>query len=371
MSWFAGAQVAGLIKLILQGLEGKISPFFSSLAANELYLIAILMQWMGLYWFVIRKPMRSTWQWFVIALSLVLYSCLFPFKVPYIANLINLPFVVICASSAWMLWKCAKEPFKGIARIAAGVALLQMVVAGYRAILTNLRYIHPMETVNAHADSSWLYSLAAAAFLSACMSMCVLWFLFTELQRELAVQARTDPLTGALNRRSMEEAAVRETARSLRSGCALSMIVLDIDNFKHLNDTRGHAAGDCALETLVCRIKATLRHQDLLARTGGEEFAILLPDTAEPAAMAIAERVREVIADMEIHFETEPIKMTICAGVAQLDTTAGWEAMMRNADTAMYEAKRHGRNRVTSISPRCLKLEAAAAIQKVKPAQVA
>jgi diguanylate cyclase (GGDEF)-like protein len=348
MLWFAGAQLVGLAKLILQGLEGKVPAFLGTLTANELYLISFLMQWMGLHWFVVRKPLRSKWSWIAVGFLLVCYTGAYAFRMPYIANLINVPFVVVCGVSAWMLWTHAKEPFTAVARVAAAVVAMQMVVAAYRAVLTNMHYIHPRETVNAHTDPAWLYSLAVASFLAACMSMCEMWFLVTELQGELALRARTDPLTGALNRRSMEEAALRETARSLRYGNALSMIVLDIDNFKRLNDTLGHAAGDCALQAMVRRLNCMLRQQDSLARMGGEEFAILLPDTSCSAAVTIAERVRQGIADLDIRFDTDLIRMTICAGVAQFDPACNWEEMMRRADGAMYAAKRRGRNCVSA-----------------------
>jgi diguanylate cyclase (GGDEF)-like protein len=209
--------------------------------------------------------------------------------------------------------------------------------------------MRPWETVHAQTDPRWLYSLAAMAFLATCMVMCYLWFLVTELNKELARQARTDSLTGALNRRAMEEAALRETARSIRHGHQLCMIVLDIDHFKQLNDTRGHAAGDCALQALVRQVTSMLRGNDLLARTGGEEFTILLPDTSAFAGIVAAERVRQAIEQMEIPFEDEPIRLTVSAGVAQLDPSqGGWEGMMRRADSAMYEAKIHGRNSVAA-----------------------
>jgi diguanylate cyclase (GGDEF)-like protein len=83
---------------------------------------------------------------------------------------------------------------------------------------------------------------------------------------------------------------------------------------------------------------------------GGEEFTILLPDTSGSAALTIAERVRQTVADLEVSFETGPVRMTVCAGVAQLDPAQGWEEMMRRADAAMYEAKRRGRNRVSARS---------------------
>jgi diguanylate cyclase (GGDEF)-like protein len=224
-----------------------------------------------------------------------------------------------------------------------------MCVAAYRAALTNLRYIRPWETVHAQSDPRWLYSLAGMAFLATCMVMCDLWFLVTELNRELAEQARTDSLTGTLNRRAMEEAALREMARSTRYGYHLCMIMIDIDNFKHLNDTRGHAAGDCALQAFTRQIQTMLRRQDLLARTGGDEFTILLPDTQAAAGITAAERVREAIEALEVPYESGPIKFTVSAGVAQLNPAqGGWEGMMKRADEAMYEAKRHGRNSVAT-----------------------
>jgi diguanylate cyclase (GGDEF)-like protein len=350
MLWFVGAQLVGLIKLILQGLEGKAPAVWSSMTANELYLVSIAMQWMGLYWFVVRKPFKHLLVWIPIGVVLAAYTVTFFVRVPYTGNVINVPFIVLCGLSAWTLWKHRKGQFAGVARISAVIVLGQACVATYRAALTNLHYMRPWETVSAHSDPHWLYSLALAAFLAACMAMCEMWFLVTELQGELDRQARTDPLTGALNRRSMDEVAVRETARSRRYGNALSMIVLDIDNFKYLNDTRGHAAGDCALQSLVCRLNYMLRKQDALARMGGEEFAILLPNTACSAALTIAERVRQAVADLEMPFETDPVRMTVCAGVAQFNPAYNWEEMMRRADGAMYAAKRRGRNCVSAYS---------------------
>jgi len=345
MLWFAGWLITGLAKLILQGLEGKVPTVLANMTANELYLISFMMQFMGLRWFVVRKPMRSLWPWIAIALALLVYTTMFLGKIPYSGNVVNIPFVIVCGSSAWILLKYGSGPFTVLSRIAAIILCSEMCVAGYRAALTDLRYIRPWETIHAQTDPRWLYSLMGMAFFATFMVMCDLWFLVTELQRELAEQARTDSLTGALNRRAIEEAALREMSRSIRQGYMLSTIVLDIDNFKHLNDTRGHAVGDRALQALVSQIKTMMRRQDLLARTGGDEFTILLPDTAVSTGIEAAERVCKSIEDLEISLESGPIKFTVSAGVAQLDPAqGGWEGMMRRADEAMYQAKRNGRN---------------------------
>ena len=351
MRWFAGGLIVGLAKLILQGLEGKLPPVFSNLPANELYLISFMMQLMGLRWFVVRQPLKRSWPGITLVFMLAVYTIMFLLRIPYSSNFINVPFVAVCGISAWILLRHGRGPFTAVSRVSAAILCGEMIVAAYRAGLTNLRYMRPWETYLAQNDPRWLYSLAGMAILATSMVMCYLWFLVTELGRELTEQARTDPLTGALNRRAMEETALRETARSLRHGHPLCMIMFDIDNLKRLNDMRGHAAGDCAIRTLARQVKTMLRSQDVFARTGGDEFIILLPDTLASTGLVAAERVRQALETLEIPFETGPIKLTVSAGVAQFDQAhGGMEGMMRRADAATYKAKEHGRNFVAAQS---------------------
>ena len=364
MKWIAAGMVAGLLKLVLQEMEGKIPEIFSSMLELQLYLIAFILQMIGLRWFVVRKPMqRVPWLLVAIGLLLAIYTVMFLHKIPHSNDVLNIPFVIVCGMTAWILLKNARAPFTAVSRVSAVILIGDMVVSAYRGVLTSLSF-SPWELSHVKTDPRWMYSLAAMAFFSTCMVMCVLWFLVTELSKELAEQARTDPLTGALNRRAMEEAALRETTRSIRYGHLPCMIVLDIDHFKHLNDTRGHAAGDAALQSLVNQIKPMMRVNDVLARTGGEEFTILLPNTTASAGIMAAERVRQTVEALEVPFEDEPIRFTISAGVAQLDPAqGGWEGMMRRADAAMYEAKESGRNSVRPIA----KFNEAAAVQVAAP----
>lgn len=355
LRWFAGGMVVGLIKLVLQGLEDRIPPIFSEMVAQELYLVSFVMQLVGLRWFVQRKPLHTRWPFVMIGVAMVVYSILFLNRVPYSSNVINIPNILVCGVAAWILFKKGRGPFAAVARVTAMILSADAVVMTFRAILTNLYYKQADLTDRGHTDPRWVYSLAAMAFLASCMVMCILWFLVTELSKELAEQARTDPLTGAMNRRAMEDTALRETTRSIRYGHLPCMIVLDIDDFKHINDTRGHAAGDAVLQALVNQIKPMMRVNDVLARTGGEEFTILLPNTTASAGIVAAERVRQSVEALEVPFEDEPIRFTISAGVAQLDPAqGGWEGMMRRADAAMYEAKENGRN---TVRPKALNNE--------------
>ena len=347
MQWFAASLFVGLVKLILQGMEGKVPAVLSGMVANDLYLVSFVLQFIGLRWFVVRKEMDQRWIWGVVGTLVVVYSVLFVAHVPYIANILNVPFVFVCLLSAVMLWRHGKGVFAVVSHVAAVLLVGDALVAGYRAVLTNLRYNAPWLTVNAKHDAQWLESLLGMWFLATLMVMCEIWFLVSELQRELMEQASTDPLTGALNRRALEVEADREVARSLRNGRVMSMILLDVDNFKKLNDTCGHAAGDYALKSVVRRMKALVRSQDVVARTGGEEFTVLLPETDAEACMVVAERIRENIAGMDLIVEHGPVRVTVSQGVAQFDPKfGGWDETMRRADKALYKAKDSGKNLV-------------------------
>lgn len=170
-----------------------------------------------------------------------------------------------------------------------------------------------------------------------------------KLQEELdraSSQARHDPLTGTLNRKGLDEAMEREIARARRMGSPLCLALLDLDNFKSLNDRLGHAGGDAALVHLAQVTREVMRPQDLLARYGGEEFVIVLPDTAVEAGAAAMTRLQRELTTRFFLQGTEKVLITFSAGVAQLsDTESSTDAILR-ADQAMYLAKRSGKNRV-------------------------
>jgi diguanylate cyclase len=169
--------------------------------------------------------------------------------------------------------------------------------------------------------------------------------LHQELDR-VSTQARHDPLTGALNRKGLDEAVEREMSSVRRKETPLCVALLDIDNFKKLNDTLGHATGDIALTHLATVARECMRPQDTLARYGGEEFVLLLPDTALEKGIEAMTRLQRELTKKFFLAGTEKILITFSAGVAQLAADESGADAIKRADKAMYLAKRAGKNRV-------------------------
>lgn len=169
------------------------------------------------------------------------------------------------------------------------------------------------------------------------------------LQQQLdhvSAQARHDPLTGTLNRKGLDEVMEREIARARRAGTPLCLALLDLDNFKQVNDRLGHDAGDATLVHLANVTRSVMRPQDMLARYGGEEFVLVLPDTNVSQGMEAMQRLQRELTTRFFLKDNEKILITFSAGVAQITHTETSTEALRRADQAMYLAKRSGKNRV-------------------------
>lgn len=186
---------------------------------------------------------------------------------------------------------------------------------------------------------------------------------------ELRQLAATDMLTGAMSRRAFKQDGANAVALSLRHESDLSCIAVDLDHFKRVNDTYGHAAGDKVLIAAVNAIKESLRQSDRMARLGGEEFAILLPHTNRAGALEVAEKLRRKIEATSIDIGAVKIGVTASFGVAALDTAAkDIDLLLAHADTALYDAKNSGRNKC--VAWRNAKAEAAVRRRVLKAGQV-
>ncbi len=170
------------------------------------------------------------------------------------------------------------------------------------------------------------------------------------LEQKLERLARTDPLTGANNRRFFMQVANTEVRRCQRYGGTLSMMMIDIDHFKRINDRFGHLAGDAVLVATAKACHELLRDADIFGRLGGEEFAVLCVETNAAGAVALAERLRSRLAGQTMLVDGKPIAITVSIGIASLDRHARdpLHALLKHSDRALYRAKFEGRNRVCS-----------------------
>jgi diguanylate cyclase (GGDEF)-like protein len=160
-------------------------------------------------------------------------------------------------------------------------------------------------------------------------------------------RAQTDPLTGVLNRRSLVERLEAACLRARARGLPIALLFIDLDHFKQINDSYGHAAGDACLRAIIGPIQAELRQSDVIGRYGGEEFVVILSSADMAAAHPIAERIRNRVSEVRVEGFGSPIKLTCSIGVASSDILGVWdEHLIALADAAVYAAKRSGRNRV-------------------------
>lgn len=171
-----------------------------------------------------------------------------------------------------------------------------------------------------------------------------------EANERLALQAVTDPLTSLLNRRGFEQVFVRETAYKKRYGTEFFLVMIDLDDFKSINERFGHSAGDLALQQIASRIKSAIRPTDYAARIGGDEFLVLLVQTQNESALKVAERLRQAIGDAAISVQGQgEVHVTASAGLIDLgDDDIQLDKIIQRADRLLRKSKSTGKNRVSS-----------------------
>lgn len=166
------------------------------------------------------------------------------------------------------------------------------------------------------------------------------------LYHQALLSAHTDALTGVLNRSTLHSTFQKEVAFAKRHKSPMSLVMLDIDHFKMINDTYGHAAGDLALKALTQSLKETARENDHIFRMGGEEFALVLNSTDLQGAELLAERLRKNIESMTVTIPEGELQFTVSLGITALNTKDTLDSLMDRADKALYNAKHNGRNQV-------------------------
>lgn len=351
LGWWGAAYILGAASVALWTMGGPELGWELSLAVNAVGFIAC-----GLMWDAARAFHGRPANWIGViagpALWIAAVVALDPID-PELRMMIGAAIVAAYAAlTAGELWRERRKSLRArwpaiFVPLLHGVVLMLPILLGdlYRA------------SDAAIMAQVWVAAFAAELVIYAVGTVFIIVMLVSE--RTVSAHktaASIDPLTGLLNRRGFSEATSRMIEREAKAGRPITVMIFDIDHFKSVNDRFGHAAGDDVLKVFSNIVVTSLRMSDLVGRVGGEEFAALLPCTIEEALLA-AERVREAFETSGVAIDDAPLETTVSIGVAGGPANTELEVLMASADTALYQAKRSGRNRVEAAVEQPLSLE--------------
>ena len=336
---WAAAHAWAFLSAVLFAGRGFLPDFITVVVANLILLTGMVCYHAGVDQFFGRRPAWGRW----MALLLLLLPALYWYALvepSYNARLILvcLAWAGIFLSMAWQIWRQGPENFS--TRFTVVVLLVHITVLLLRFFsawmpLAEEGLLTPTRVQSLYVGSNAVMLLA--------LGMGMILMAGDRLRLEFEHLASYDPLTNVLTRRVFLDACEQELARCRRHGRSMALLLLDIDHFKTVNDTHGHQTGDRVLVDLVARIAALLRRPDQLARFGGEEFVLLLPETSQEEAITVAERILAHVA--ELREGLPPITVSIGVATNRPDEDQ-IDALLARADRALYKAKAEGRNRV-------------------------
>lgn len=336
--WAAAPALVFLSTLLFAG-RGVLPDFVSIVIANLTLLIGVIGFHAGAELFLGREP---SWRWWALLLALVTlpltwYALVEP---NYNARLILMCLVWagIFLGMAWLVWRQGRPGFS--TRFTAVVLVIHSVVLLLR--FAAAWWTLPDEGLLTATHVQTLY-VGSNAIMVLALGVGLILMASDRLRGEFEHLASRDSLTQVLTRRVFLEACAQELARCRRHGRSMAVLLLDLDHFKAVNDTHGHQAGDRVLVDFAQRITGLLRRPDLLARFGGEEFVLLLPETTQEEAVAVAERILVRVAERVegLPYITASIGLATNRPDEELVDT-----LLARADRALYKAKEEGRNRV-------------------------
>lgn len=295
-------------------------------------------------------PERRYHLWGVVLLAGAGLAWFSEFRPHYSARVLvnSVAATVLLGTIALAMWAAYRRGGFTAARLTGAFAAFGVLVAAWRFV----------EHVLVPRAEGSLFDAGPSdmvVFTYACVGVMFLSLGFVLMHTEQAYEdlrklATVDPLTGVLARSGLVESGHRLVSESRRHGRPLAVLLLDVDQFKTINDTLGHAAGDGVLQHLAARARLVLRGEDVLGRLGGDEFVALLPSTDAAGARVVAERLREAINHAHMLYRGEEIPAPVSIGVAEVRADEALEAVLQRADLAMYQAKRAGGDRV-ELSP--------------------
>lgn len=359
VSFWAMAYVFSSTGFILIGLRPHIPGFWSVVFANALLTGSWCFIWVGLRRFI----GRTVDGWLAAGLLLATHAGGVAYFL-YIAPDVAARIVLYSVINSILVGLCILELLRHARHVSERTIYYALAgILACRFVFNVIRLVHtlinaPVEnllTAGAIHKLSFIEGIVDSVMLACCLiiaSSLRLRVKLEESQTKLEELASTDDLSGLCNRRRFMELATREIDRSRRYGRPLSLIMLDVDHFKSVNDNHGHQCGDDVIKSIGDMLRRELRDQDISSRIGGEEFAILLPEASSDAAAEVAERLRMVQASQQTHCgDGSVVSCTASFGITELtDGDVTIYDMLPRADQALYAAKLSGRNRVMMAS---------------------
>ena len=332
----------------LLALRGRIPDFLSVTVANSLLiLINVFLYWGIAELLHLRRPQRWLLLASVIPTALVSLYC--SYVHPDVSGrIIVVSFIAVLQYA--LIVRLLSGP---------GPRRIHMPRQGLAALFTLYAFINLYRAWEAHLNDPRSRLSAApfstVAFLTPILigvmtALGVIWLAMAQLQHELEAQSQTDSLTGLLNRRALEQIGAEAIEYARRESSHLSLIILDLDRFKAINDEHGHDGGDAVLSHAARCLRDNLREMDHIARLGGEEFVAVLPGATQAHAAEIAESLRHCLANLTVDHLSQQIRLSASFGVATLlPTDTSWLEILRRGDRALYLAKEQGRDRVAAL----------------------
>lgn len=345
MAYWAAGLACNTAGYMLFVLRGQISDWLSIVLANMLFASVFALFTEGIFQFQRRQPRR-----WVIWLPVLLTGLLFATLIPWQVARVLVGAIVFCAQSAVIVASLLQ---RRNTTVGAGQYFM---VAGFLMMIAAFVFQGVGTLLRADAVSSIMtpHVVQTVTFLVAAISVVVVSLGLVVMTKERADErnlnlAMRDELTGLINRRSLLESLAQHLSMAKRHAQPLSLLMVDIDYFKRVNDTHGHLSGDKVLKEMTGVIAQRTRVQDLLGRLGGEEFLVLLPNTSEEGARQLAENLRQGVAATAFQAVSgAPIAITVSIGLCAMGrlTDPQCDDLIGAADQALYRAKAAGRNRV-------------------------
>jgi diguanylate cyclase (GGDEF)-like protein len=349
VAWWGFADLLRAASVMLFGLYGTVTDLISIDLANVILFTAFALTWTGARLFDHRKPRLIL----MLAGALV---WLIAGRIPGFANSYELRVLLSSGIITAYTWATAYEFWRGRSEplVSRWPAIFMLFAHGALYLLrTPFGAMLPwLPTSNQMFESVWLTVLSFEALL---FTIAIAFILLAMAKERTEYRHKTaalvDPLTGVANRRAFLQDGAEQLKRQATDPRPIAVMLLDLDNFKSINDRFGHAVGDRVLEIFADVSSSCMRHIDIFGRLGGEEFAALLRDTTRERALAVAEQIRTSFAESTREVDGRPIDATVSIGIViSYDAVLDLSALLAQADHALYRAKDSGRNRVEVAS---------------------